>query len=156
MHWHPLAFPSIQGRWTVECGGGGKTFPLCWTLTHTSLAVKDFESIMHTSSQQQVLTCRVPLQPPNSTLNMGVCQWLLHVPGVPQEDMFIIAGNKHHKQTCTERKGIIMHNAQKEKKRKQCALCHTPLMSTYSHKSFWGSSHGLQIMRRVGDVCKSI
>lgn len=151
IHWPSL--PSVVREDEQRCMEEREEhpFPLYWTLTHISLAVKDFESIMHASSQQQVLTCWVPLQPPNSTLNMGVCQWLLHIPGVPQENVFIIAGNTPQINMHRQKRNFSAYCTEGIKKM-QCTFHHAPLMSASSHKSFWGSSHGLQIMRQVGDV----
>lgn len=34
---------------------------------------------------------RVPPEPPHATLHGHICQWLLHVPSVPQQDVLIVA-----------------------------------------------------------------
>lgn len=66
---------------------------LPWTLTQAPAAVEDLEAALHAGCQEHEITRGVPLQPPNPTFHVGVSQRLLHVPGVPQQHVLVVAGD---------------------------------------------------------------
>lgn len=60
-------------------------------LTYRLLAVEDLKAAMHTRCQEQVVVDGMPLEPPHSALYGHVCERLLHVPSVPQENVLVVA-----------------------------------------------------------------
>lgn len=60
-------------------------------LTHGLLAVHDTEATVHAGRQEQVALQGVPPEPPHPTLHRHVCEWLLHIPCVPQQNVLVVA-----------------------------------------------------------------
>lgn len=87
------------------------------TLTHASAAVQDFEPALHAGREQHEITGWVPLQPPNPTFHVGVCQRLLHVPGVPQQHVLVVAGDTSQIHMRTGSKADSVQQAQKKIRR---------------------------------------
>lgn len=81
-----------EGR---EGAGAGSREPLARPprppLTYCFLAVEDREAAVHAGRQEQVLLAGVPPEPPHPALRGQVCERLLHVPSVPQENVLVVA-----------------------------------------------------------------
>lgn len=56
----------------------------------------------------------MPLQPPDPSFDVGVRQRLLHVPGVPQQHMLIVAGDRAQINMRTISKAVSVQQVQKK------------------------------------------
>ena len=65
-----------------------------FSLTAYIPAVEHMESIVHSCHQDMISTPRAPFYPPHTTTDRCVTQRPTHLTRIPDEDVFIITGNK--------------------------------------------------------------
>lgn len=83
---------TTAGPGTLGCAGlDGCGQELGAPLTRGLLAVDDTEATVHAGCQEQVAVQGVPPEPPHPALHGHVCERLLHVPRVPQQNVLVIA-----------------------------------------------------------------
>lgn len=102
---------------------------LPWTLTQAPAAVEDLEAALHAGCQEHEITRGVPLQPPNPTFHVGVSQRLLHVPGVPQQHVLVVAGDTPQ----TGRKAAQLSQGTEERQERPRALHHMEFLQRQQH-----------------------